>query len=373
MELMTDVREFSVKSNGFNGQLQVDLYTFALVVIPLPTFFPFKTYVENIYRAVTCTKLINYHAIEDSVIVMDKGSVISTKTIAYDAETGTPIVTKTANEHNDPIYNVNYPAYWAYSGMGLAYKNIDREFKNISFSDGKILNPEINQNEVFESGDELYITKQSDVPATPPTPQLSGSITYSCSGTGNNGQGLAILNFSFNTPTTTAIRLLFGIIRTKSTPAGFVNSEGCDEFTFPSGITCITTSPYYVDIPAGVTSYTTPYPAGISNTQINTTAIWSCFDNGCCTGLLTTDIYVKIATPSNGYVLNLTLTNSNITLHNINPNTTPPPVNCINSSANVTKLWAYDTTKNSTPLTVTNKSLIFLDSAGNIYKSWCRF
>jgi hypothetical protein len=159
MELMTDVREFSVKSNGFNGQLQVDLYTFALIVIPLPTFFPLKTYVENMYRAVTCTKLINYHAIEDSVIVMDKGSVISTKTIAYDAETGTPIVTKTANEFKDPIYNINYPAYWAYSGMGLAYKNINREFKNVNFDDGKILNPEINQNEVFESGDELYIIK----------------------------------------------------------------------------------------------------------------------------------------------------------------------------------------------------------------------
>jgi hypothetical protein len=165
MELMTDVREFSVKSNGFNGQLQVDLFTFAFVVVPIPTFFPFKTYVENIYRAVTCTKLINYHAIEDSVIVMDKGSVITTKTIAYDAETGTPIVTKTANEFKDPIYNVNYPAYWAYSGMGLAYKNIEREFV-VDFNDGRISLTQAQQNEIFESGDELYITKKgTGVPA----------------------------------------------------------------------------------------------------------------------------------------------------------------------------------------------------------------
>jgi hypothetical protein len=169
MELMTDVREFSVKSNGFNGQLQVDLYTFALIVIPLPTFFPLKTYVENMYRAVTCTKLINYHAIEDSVIVMDKGSVISTKTIAYDAETGTPIVTKTANEFKDPIYNINYPAYWAYSGMGLAYKNIDRTFKGASFSDGQITLPPGTTgtaSDIFESGDELYVTNQSASSAT---------------------------------------------------------------------------------------------------------------------------------------------------------------------------------------------------------------
>lgn len=161
VELMTDVREFSVKSDGFNGQLQVDLFTFAMVVVPLPTFFPLKTYVENMYRAVTCTKLINYHAIEDSVIVMDKGSVVSTKTIAYDAETGRPVVTKTNNEFNDPIYNISYPAYWAYSGAGLAYQNINMEFTGANFNDGVIAIPGMTNADIsnyFESGDELYIT-----------------------------------------------------------------------------------------------------------------------------------------------------------------------------------------------------------------------
>lgn len=160
VELMTDVREFSVKSNGFNGQIQIDLFTFGPITIPLPTFFPLKTYVENKYRAVTCTKLINYHAIEDSLVVMDKGSIVSTKTIAYDAETGSSIVTKTANEFNDPVYTISYPAYWAYSGAGLAYKNIDRQFANVNFYDGKIQGTAIDQDDVFESGDELFITKQ---------------------------------------------------------------------------------------------------------------------------------------------------------------------------------------------------------------------
>lgn len=161
VELMTDVREFSIKSNGFNGQVQIDLFTFGPITIPLPTFFPLKTYLENKYRAVTCTKLINYHAIEDSVVVMDKGSVVSTKTIAYDAETGTPLVTKTANEFNDPVYTASYPAYWAYTGAGPAYKNIDRYFTNVNFYDGKIQDTSINQDDAFESGDELFIIKQS--------------------------------------------------------------------------------------------------------------------------------------------------------------------------------------------------------------------
>ena len=157
MELMTDAREFKLQSNGLNGQLQVDLLFITIFVIPIPTFFPLKTYQENLYRAVTCTKLINYHAIEDSVVLMDKGSIVSTKTIAYDAETGSAIVTRTANEFNDSVFNVSYPAHWAYSGTGLAYKNIGQSFANVNFYDGKIT-AGVADMSIFESGDELYIT-----------------------------------------------------------------------------------------------------------------------------------------------------------------------------------------------------------------------
>lgn len=156
MELMTDVREFSVKSTGSNTQAQVEFYTF----VPWPVFVPFvymlDSYIENTYRAVTTTKLINYHAIEDSVIVNDKGSTVTTKTIAYDAETGSPLVNKTLNEFNNPVYTTSYPAYWAYSGMGPAYSNIGMEFSGVNIIDGRITSgiPDLS---VLESGDELYI------------------------------------------------------------------------------------------------------------------------------------------------------------------------------------------------------------------------
>jgi hypothetical protein len=163
VELMTDVREFKLLSRGLSAQLQIDIFPIIFPFI-VPTFHPLYTVQENLYRAVTCTKLINYHAIEDSVIVMDKGSVISTKTIAYDAETGSPIITQTANEYNDPIFNVNYPAYWAYSGAGLAYKNIGLTYNNVNFSDGKITSGVANMN-IFESGDELYLTNPGSTPA----------------------------------------------------------------------------------------------------------------------------------------------------------------------------------------------------------------
>ncbi|MES2430941.1 MAG: hypothetical protein V4556_08390 [Bacteroidota bacterium] len=165
-ELMTDVREFSIVSKGLDGQAQVDFYSY---VPPVLSFFLWglKTKIDNKYRAVTTTKLINYHAVEDETTVMDKGSIVSTKTIAYDGETGSPIVTETANEFNDPIYNVSYPAHWAYSGAAPAYKNIGRQFAAINFYDGRIINlTAAQQNEIFESGDELYITVKGTPPET---------------------------------------------------------------------------------------------------------------------------------------------------------------------------------------------------------------
>ena len=158
MELMTDVREYSMKSKQISIQMQLEF----MLAFPITTLFALPTKVEDLYRAVTCTKLINYHAIEDSIVVMDKGSIVSTKTIAYDAETGNAIVTETANEFNDPVYNVNYPAYWAYSGTGPAYKNIGLSFDNVSFFDGKIISGA--DAAKLESGDELYVTKVNAVP-----------------------------------------------------------------------------------------------------------------------------------------------------------------------------------------------------------------
>ncbi|MFL5743479.1 MAG: hypothetical protein ACJ751_02355 [Niastella sp.] len=157
VELMTDAREFSVKGSSREYQGQLDWFYFALVNFPIPTLWKINGSTENTYRAVTTTKVISYHAVLDSVVVIDKGSQVSTKNLAYDAQTGELLVSRTNNEFNRPIYNTSYPAYWAYSGMGLAYKNIDARFSGLNFADGKITNPGFDFS-VFESGDELYIT-----------------------------------------------------------------------------------------------------------------------------------------------------------------------------------------------------------------------
>lgn len=163
IELMTDTREFSVSSNSLDVQGQAD----AFPIFGLGPWFPFIWPVggasDNIYRAVTTTKVINYHSIVDKVVVVDKGSEVSTENILFDAETGSVIVNKTNNEFKQPVYNTNYPAYWAYSGMGLAYKNIDAVYSGINFRNGKITNRNAaEQAMMFESGDEIYIMDEGE-------------------------------------------------------------------------------------------------------------------------------------------------------------------------------------------------------------------
>lgn len=159
VELMTDTREFSVKGRSLEIQAQFDLFP---VVLPawLPFIWPVVGESESVYRAVTTTKVISYHSVVDKVVAIDKGSKVSTENLVYDAETGNVLVTRTNNEFDQPVYNVTYPAWWAYGGMGLAYKNIDAVYTGVNFEKGVPSKAGMTADDfrnIFESGDELYI------------------------------------------------------------------------------------------------------------------------------------------------------------------------------------------------------------------------
>ena len=165
IELMTDTRQFTVSSSSLEVQGQLDLFP---VYFPfwLPFIWPVTGNSENDYRAVTTTKVINYHAMLDSVVVYDKGSQVSTKNLVYDSETGDVIVNRTNNEFNQPVYNTNYPAWWAYAGMGPAYVNTGATFNNLTFSDGRITGGTYDPT-LMESGDELYLTNLATTSSCP--------------------------------------------------------------------------------------------------------------------------------------------------------------------------------------------------------------
>lgn len=154
IELMTDTREHRAASKNIEVQGQLDYFTTLT-----PPFWPFIWFTrgssENIYRSVTTVKTVSFHGILDSVVVVDKGSMVSTRNLAYDDATGQVLVTRTQNEFNKPVYNASYPAYWAYPGMGLAYLNTDLRLNGVNFLDG-VITTAVDLN-LFESGDEILV------------------------------------------------------------------------------------------------------------------------------------------------------------------------------------------------------------------------
>lgn len=160
IEIMTDFRQHRTDVLSTNANFNLDLISGVIMPIPIFTVFnPIQKETE-IYRSAALMKVVNHYAVLDSVVVVDKGSMVSTKNMIYDGETGNVLVSRTNNQFNKPVYNFNYPAHWAYDGMGLAYKNIDAVYKNITFREGKMLTS-IDMS-VFESGDELYVVAAND-------------------------------------------------------------------------------------------------------------------------------------------------------------------------------------------------------------------
>ena len=159
-EIMMDMREQLSITNGNNFNVNGDLFSFPFPpVFLIPSFLGLAQREENQYRSVATTKVIQRYGILDSVVHVDKGSIVSTKNILYDSETGDVVLTRTQNEFNSPVFNFSYPSHWAYDGMGEAYKNINAVFGHVTIRNGRITKGiAIGRDTVFfTGGDELLI------------------------------------------------------------------------------------------------------------------------------------------------------------------------------------------------------------------------
>lgn len=170
IELMTDFRQH--RTETITANLSINMDAFLVGFFPIPLFNLLQPVVREgtSYRSASVLKIVNHYGMLDSVVVIDKGSMVSTKNLVYDAETGNPLLTRTQNEHNKPVYNFNYPAHWAYSGMGPAYKNIDAVYSGLEFRHGILTNPPAGIFDVLESGDEIYVVTKNNkaLSAQPP-------------------------------------------------------------------------------------------------------------------------------------------------------------------------------------------------------------
>lgn len=165
VEVMNDFREHFSYTYSKQIPLNIDVFGVPPFMAFIPSLFRMGFRDESMYRSATTLKVVNEYGILDSVVNNDKGSVIGTRNLVYDAETGDVLLTRTTNEFKRPVYNFNYPAWWRESGMQPAYRNIDLTYRNVLFRSGRIEeSPHVNMAN-FESGDELYVThknKQAD-------------------------------------------------------------------------------------------------------------------------------------------------------------------------------------------------------------------
>jgi len=158
IEVMMDFREENTQTKGIDIEYNVDAFILGIIPLSIPMVWPFPQWETERYRSAATMKLVQRYGILDKVLHYEKGSLITTENLLYDGETGDVLLSRTQNEFNDPVYQFNYPAHWAYSGMEPAYKNTGAVFNNVTFRNGMISAPNYpNIEHFFESGDELMV------------------------------------------------------------------------------------------------------------------------------------------------------------------------------------------------------------------------
>ncbi|TAH42090.1 MAG: hypothetical protein EYC69_06510 [Bacteroidetes bacterium] len=154
MDMVADYRESY--SSVISAGVQLNLDFFFVLVVPAVIVMPWSSFSfeRTQFRSVVTTKLVQRFGILDETIASDLGSKVSTKNIAFDAETGEVLLTETKQDFNDPVFSLKYPAYWYYDGMAPSSRNQNAIIRSVSFSStGEFYYP--NAQHIFSEGDEL--------------------------------------------------------------------------------------------------------------------------------------------------------------------------------------------------------------------------
>ncbi|WNJ21550.1 hypothetical protein [Pontibacter sp. G13] len=124
MEMVFDGRESNTETEGIEAQANLDAFALFAIVIPVPSGWKPSTKVHKRFRSITATKVVDYHGILEKTVAYQDGTTITSENLAFDAETGAPLLTRTTNVYDDHVYSLNYPGYWNYEGLQPSYQNI---------------------------------------------------------------------------------------------------------------------------------------------------------------------------------------------------------------------------------------------------------
>ena len=154
-DMLIDLNENKDESKGGGLEMNFESATPLFAFIPIPNI----ELSQMSMKTSVATKVIHRSGILKETIVTTDQSKISTENLAYDINTGEPILSKVTNEFKDAVYSFSLPAYWYYDQMGGAYKNIGATFSSLSISsDGEVSGFGAEDVEdFFVVGDEVYL------------------------------------------------------------------------------------------------------------------------------------------------------------------------------------------------------------------------
>lgn len=153
-DLVADFRESTNKVQSISANLNVDGLLLGFITIPIPMVWPKMSKEKTMYRSAVLTKVVQKFGVLENTRATDLGSVVETRNLAFDAETGDVLLTETTTNFNDKVYSMNIPAYWYYDNMGPAYRNIGLTIQAASLN-GVCTHTAA---KYFVEGDELAIT-----------------------------------------------------------------------------------------------------------------------------------------------------------------------------------------------------------------------
>ncbi|MCD6018565.1 MAG: hypothetical protein K0S53_1686 [Bacteroidetes bacterium] len=126
-DMVADFREDKTTTNNISLGVNIDVIPMGPVPGVIPSMWPSFAKQTVRFRSATTTKVIQRFGILEETIATDLGSTVSTRNLAFDAETGGVLLTETTTNFNDTVYSFKYPAWWYYDNMGPAYQNIGFE------------------------------------------------------------------------------------------------------------------------------------------------------------------------------------------------------------------------------------------------------
>ena len=108
---------------SISGDVDGDIdYTVPFIV--LPAVWPTVDYAYTMTRVATMNKVISKNGILERVKTTINGAQTVTENLAFDHDTGDPVLTSMTNEYGNQIFNYSQLAKWHYGEMGGAYQNI---------------------------------------------------------------------------------------------------------------------------------------------------------------------------------------------------------------------------------------------------------